>query len=65
MKTEKQIRSRLKKLEKEMDRQVAQGMENGWPVPFWDYNCVEREVLRSILGMRRKPFCAADVFAGI
>ena len=64
MKTAEQIRKRLKKLEKEMIAQVEQGMERGWPVLFWDKNCVERATLRNILGLRRKPFCAADMMAG-
>ena len=39
-------------------------MEHGWPVLFWDRNCVERETIRNILGLRWKPFCPADTMAG-
>jgi hypothetical protein len=62
--SEKALRKRLRKLEVEMTEQVKQGMEKGWPVFCWDKNCVQRELLRKILGMRRKPFCAADTMAG-
>ncbi len=64
MQKEKQIRQRLVKLEDEMSKQVEEGMRKGWPVLFWDANCVERRVLRRILRLRSKPFCAADAMAG-
>lgn len=64
MQSEQSIRRRLKRLEEEMTDQVRRGMEKGWPIAFWDRNCVEREVLRRVLGLRRKPFCAADTMAG-
>ena len=64
MKSERAIRRRLKKLELELEEQVTQGMKTGWPVLFWDRNCVERTVLRDILGLRRKVFCAADTMSG-
>jgi len=64
MKSEQWIRRRLAKLELEMQQQVEVGMEKGWPILFWDRNCVEREVLRNILGLRHKPFCPADMMAG-
>jgi hypothetical protein len=64
MKSEKSIRHRLATLEAEMVEQVEQGMEKGWPVLFWDANCVERQVLRRILGMKQKQFCPADIMAG-
>lgn len=59
------IKRRLVRLESEMECQVERGMESGWPVPFWDRNCVERETLRRVLGLRRKPYCAADTMAGL
>lgn len=64
MKTERQVRKRLKTVEKNMVEQVKQGMKTGWPVLFWDANCVERRVLRDILGEKLEPFCAADTMAG-
>lgn len=64
MHTEATIRTRLKRLESEMRGQVEQGMEKGWPVLFWDKNCVERAVLRRVLGLKLKPFCPADTMAG-
>ena len=64
MKSPEWIKQRIVKLEKEMTAQVEVGMEKGWPVLFWDKNCVERGVLRQILGLRHKPFCAADTMAG-
>ena len=64
MKDAEWIRKRLSKLENEMTKQAETGMEKGWPVLFWDRNCVERAVLRKILGLPRKPFCAADTMAG-
>lgn len=64
MKSEQWIRKRLAKVEAEMGWQFERGMDKGWPVFCWDKNCVERELLRRILGMHRKPFCAADTMAG-
>jgi hypothetical protein len=64
MKSRKWIERRLSELENEMDKQVETGMKHGWPVLFWDRNCVERAVLRKILGLPRKPFCGADTLAG-
>jgi hypothetical protein len=60
----KWIVKRLAQLDREMSKQVEIGMEKGWPVLFWDRNCVERETLRRVIGLRRKPFCAADTMAG-
>jgi hypothetical protein len=64
MKSEHWIQRRLATVEKKMAAQLEEGMKKGWPVLYWDRNCVEREVLRNILGLRRKPFCAADMMAG-
>ena len=64
MQSEISIKRRLAKIEKEMTEQVVQGMKTGWPILYWDRNCVEREVLRRILGKKRKAFCAADIMAG-
>lgn len=64
MKTRKWIEQRLSSLESEMEEQVEVGMSNGWPVLFWDKNCVERALLREILELEHKPFCAADTMAG-
>lgn len=47
-----------------MSAQVEQGMKSGWPILEWDANCVTRATLRSVLGLKKKPFCAADVMAG-
>ena len=64
MMTKRAVELRLRRVEAEMAKQVEVGMEKGWPVLFWDRNCVERQVLRKILGLRRKQFCAADIMAG-
>lgn len=64
MQSEKTIRRRLARVEKEMGEQVEIGMEKGWPVLMWDKNCVERDVLRRILGLKHKQFCPADTMAG-
>jgi hypothetical protein len=58
------VRKRLERVERDMARQAEEGMRRGWPVLFWDRNCVERRVLRSLLGLREKPFNAADTMAG-
>ena len=58
------ILRKLEKVEREMKVQAVRGMDKGWPVLFWDRNCVERALLRSLLGMRRKPFCKADTMGG-
>jgi hypothetical protein len=64
MQTELQIRRRLAALEREMAKQVEEGLARGWPLLFWDRNCVERATLRRILGLKRKPYCPADTMAG-
>lgn len=64
MKDRAWIEQRLSILESTMERQVDVGMSKGWPVPFWDKNCVERALLREILELEPKPFCAADTMAG-
>jgi hypothetical protein len=64
MQSEKQIRTDLTRLEKEMAEQLERAKQKGFPILFWDANCVERKTLRRILGMRPKPFCAADTMAG-
>lgn len=54
MKTEAQIRKLLKEVETKMDKQIERGMEKGWPVFCWDKSCVQRDLLRQILGLKRK-----------
>lgn len=64
MKSEKWIREELKRIERHMAKQNAEGSETGWPILFWDRNCVQRDLLRKMLGLRRKPFSPADTMAG-
>jgi hypothetical protein len=64
MQSEITIKRRLAKIEKLMAMQVEEGIKKGWPILFWDRNCVEREVLRRVLRKKRKQFCAADTMAG-
>jgi len=64
MKSEAEIRRMLAEVESKLAAQEQEGMAKGWPVLFWDRNCVVREVLRKVLGLRYKPFCAADMMAG-
>lgn len=65
MKTEQSIERMLSRLERSMAEQVEYGMEHGWPVPYWDKNCVERRLILRILGRKITPFCAADTLAGL
>lgn len=67
MMTQNTIRNWLARLEKEMETQTAQCRMMGWNSPaalFWDKRCVERRTLRTILGLKPKPFNAADTMAG-
>lgn len=48
MKSENWIKKRIANIESDMAEQVKRGMEKGWPIAFWDMNCVERAVLRKI-----------------
>jgi hypothetical protein len=67
MKTQTQIRKRLSQVEHEMCIQAERCMKLGYESAaglFWDRRCVERRTLRYILGLRRKPFNAADTMAG-
>lgn len=65
MQGKRQIQRRLTLLEKKMERQAEDAHVVGYQRIFcWDRNCVERAVLRSVLGYDEKPFNAADIMAG-
>jgi hypothetical protein len=67
MKTATQIKRRLAKLESEMKRQTDRCMQDGWHSAaglFWDKRCIERHTLRSVLGLKYRPFNNADAMAG-
>jgi len=64
MMSEREILLRLMELEKEMDAQLREAHEHGFPVLFWDKNCVERAVLRQVVGLPEVPYGPADCMAG-
>ena len=68
MKDEAAVRRRLARLEEELTAQAAECREKGWGTAasnYWDKRCVERALLRWLLGLRKKAFNAADTLAGI
>lgn len=67
MKTKKAMKRRLARLERELTEQVEECMRRGFDsgASFrLDARFLERRHLRWVLGLKRKPFCTADVAAG-
>lgn len=67
VRSEEQLTRRLEKLEGEMVEQAELCRLHGYHSHYavmWDKRCVERATLRWTLGMKRRPFNAADTLAG-
>lgn len=69
VKSEKTLRRRLEVIESELEEQMGEIMESekGFGGPeslFFEWRVLERKFLRWALGMKAKPYNAADVFAG-